>query len=154
MDFFLYCLSSRIFIDFRSQTLLNHSLSKGPRPKRQNFQTNFDFQSSFDEIKQNFRPNPNNIELVLEETASPVPPTVRGQYVTPTAAAYVAETHAPTEAYQEPSTTQYVTEASISNQYHYPPYTPPKAAVIKPQTETFYIGASTKPPVIITKDGK
>ena len=115
------------------------------------FQPGFDFQTSFDEIKQNFRPNSNNIEVLVEEVKPGVVEVTEGQFVTPTSN-YVVET--PTEAYHEPpATTPEYTAAPSANteQYNFPPYVPPSGghAHTKPSTETFYIGPA-KPPVSIS----
>ena len=103
---------------------------------RQTFQTNFDFDSDFQDIRQNFKRDPTNIEVMVEETN---PGAVN--YVTPPSEPAVAEEYAPEPVY--PTAAVYPSNA---DQYNYPPYTAPGSAASPTEDSTFYIGP-TKPPV-------
>lgn len=106
---------------------------------RQTFQTNFDFDTDFEEIKEHFKRDPasSNIQVVVEET---------GDFVTPPVASTNFDFENEIPHGGAPPTTFATSPFSDNpNKYNFPPYVPPPTAGgVTP--ETAQLGA-TKPPV-------
>ena len=104
---------------------------------RQTFQTNFDFDSDFQDIRDQFTSqDPNNIQLVVEETN-------RNPGVNDFGLKTPVEPIAVEEFVVEP------TLASVSNagQFNYPPYVSPGSEAAPPAQNSVVHAGPTKPPV-------
>lgn len=114
-----------------------HLEPSGTQVKRQTFQTNFDFDSDFQDIRQQFHPtDPEHIAIMIQETH----PGLDG-FVTPRPA---REPIAAQQYVVEPTYPTTVASVSNTEQFNYPPYVSPES--VSPSEEIIHI-APTKPPL-------